>query len=57
MTSNPLSTDKTPTEISTQMMTMILAYDYEVKKSVIAKDGLSATVTFEFTTIDIGLVI
>lgn len=54
MTANPLSSAETPTEISTKMMEMILSYEYVVKESVIAKDGLTAVVTIEFTTIDIG---
>jgi hypothetical protein len=57
MTSDPLSTSETPNEISTKMMELILSYDYEIKDTVISKDGLSATVSVEFTTVNLGLVI
>ena len=56
MTGDPFSSETTPTEISTKMMEMILSYEYEVKDTVIDKDGLSATVTLEFTTVNLGLV-
>ena len=56
MTADPFSSAETPTEISTKMMEMILSYEYEVKDTVIAKDGLTATVSVEFTTVNLALV-
>jgi len=56
MTEDPFATPDTPNEISTKMMELILSYDYEIKETVIAEDGLSATVSVEFTTVNLGFV-
>jgi len=57
MTGDPFESPETPNEVSTKMMELILSYDYEIKETVIAEDGLSATVSVEFTTVNLGLVI
>jgi hypothetical protein len=57
MTADPFASPETPNEISTKMMDLILSYEYEIKETVISKDGLSATVSVEFTTVNLGLVI
>jgi len=51
---NPLTTGTTPSAITTKMMELILSYDYEITKSVISKDGLTAVVSVKFTTVDLG---
>jgi hypothetical protein len=57
MTSDPFESPETPNEISTKMMDLILSYDYEIKETVISEDGLSATVSVEFTTVNLALVL
>jgi hypothetical protein len=54
MTDNPFGDSETPSEITDKMMELILSYDYEVIKSEVAKDGLTATVTIQFTTVNLG---
>jgi hypothetical protein len=56
MTSDPFDSPETPSEISTKMMELILSYDYEIKETMISEDGLSATVSVEFTTVNLGFV-
>jgi len=53
---DPLNTMDTPTEISTRAETLLLDFDYEIVKSVVAKDGLSAVVTVKFTTVNMGYI-
>lgn len=55
-TANPFGDSETPSEITDKMMEMMLSYEYDVIKTVIAEDGLSATVTVQFTTVNIGSV-
>jgi len=56
MSVNPFEDSTTPSEITNKMTELILSYEVEVLDSVIAKDGQSAVVTVQFTTINIGLV-
>lgn len=53
---DPLDTMDTPTEIATRAETLLLDFDYEIVKSVAAKDGLSAVVTVKFTTVNMGYI-
>jgi hypothetical protein len=57
MTGDPFASPETPNEVSTKLMELILSYDYEIKETVISEDGLSATVSVEFTTVNLGLII
>jgi len=57
MTDDPFASPDTPNEVSTKMMELILSFDYEIKDTEISEDGLSATVSVEFTTVNLGLVI
>jgi hypothetical protein len=54
ITANPFGDPESPSEITDKMMEMMLSYEYEVIKTEIAEDGLSATVTVQFTTVNIG---
>jgi len=54
ITSNPFGDSESPSEITDKMMEMMLSYEYEVLQTEIAEDGLSATVTVQFTTVNIG---
>lgn len=56
MSVNPFEDSTTPSEITNKMTELILSYEVEVLDSVIAKDGQSAVVTVQFTTVNIGLV-
>jgi hypothetical protein len=53
---NPISTGTTSNEITEKMMALILSYEYDIIKTEVAKDGLTATVTVQFTTVDLGLI-
>jgi hypothetical protein len=54
ITANPFGDSESPSEITDKMMEMMLSYEYEVLQTEIAEDGLSATVTVQFTTVNIG---
>jgi len=54
MTDNPFGDSETPSEMTDKMMEMMLSYEYEIVETKIAEDGLSATVTIKFTTVNIG---
>lgn len=56
ITGSPFEASDTPSEISDKMMEMMLSYEYEVVKTEVAEDGLSAVVTLKFTTVNIGTV-
>ncbi len=51
----PLTTDEeTPIEIQTRAEELLLGFEYEVVKAVVAKDGNTALVTVKFTTVNMG---
>ncbi len=54
ITANPFDTSDSPSEITDRMMELMLSYEYEVIKTEVAKDGKSAIVTLEFTTVNLG---
>lgn len=54
ITANPFDPSDSPSEITDRMTELMLSYEYEVIKTEVAKDGLSAIVTLEFTTVNLG---
>lgn len=54
MTDNPFGDSETPSEITDKMVELMLSYEYEVVETKIAEDGLTATVTLQFTTVNLG---